>query len=61
MRANCDTQVLWKVKELRPEAPVPTGGELAPRAVNGRVMELVEAACNPKNICRMEPTWHPWF
>jgi transformation/transcription domain-associated protein len=58
--------VLWKVRELVPAPPAAdareqNGGELPARAVHGRVMELVEAACNPKNICRMEPTWHPWF
>ncbi|KXZ43242.1 hypothetical protein GPECTOR_96g708 [Gonium pectorale] len=23
--------------------------------------ELIAAAQDPKNLCRMEPTWHPWF
>jgi transformation/transcription domain-associated protein len=28
---------------------------------NKGVIHLVEAALNPKNLCRMEPTWGPWF
>ena len=23
--------------------------------------DLVERAVNPEMLCRMEPTWHPWF
>ncbi|GFR40173.1 hypothetical protein Agub_g730, partial [Astrephomene gubernaculifera] len=25
------------------------------------IVELIAAAQEPKNLCRMEPTWHPWF
>ena len=23
--------------------------------------DLVDAAMNTRNLCRMDPTWHPWF
>lgn len=32
-----------------------------PQSVQRGVTELVEAALNPKNLCMMDPTWHPWF
>lgn len=25
------------------------------------VLELIQQATDPKNLSRMEPTWHPWF
>lgn len=30
-------------------------------SVGAGAQEVVEAAMNPKNLCRMEPAWHPWF
>ncbi|KAF5199838.1 Transcription-associated protein [Thalictrum thalictroides] len=32
-----------------------------PHAVQRGVTELVEAALTPRNLCMMDPTWHPWF
>ncbi|XP_044463478.1 transformation/transcription domain-associated protein-like isoform X2 [Mangifera indica] len=32
-----------------------------PQSVQRGVTELVEAALNPRNLCMMDPTWHPWF
>ncbi|CAL0314477.1 unnamed protein product [Lupinus luteus] len=32
-----------------------------PQPVQRGVTELVEAALNPRNLCMMDPTWHPWF
>ncbi|KAL8472429.1 hypothetical protein ACS0TY_029584 [Phlomoides rotata] len=32
-----------------------------PQAVQRGVAELVEAALTPRNLCMMDPTWHPWF
>lgn len=40
---------------------VPSEDVLPSVAVAGGVLELIDAACHPKNLCRMEPTWHPWF
>ncbi|MCI02516.1 transformation/transcription domain-associated protein-like, partial [Trifolium medium] len=30
-----------------------------PQSVQRGVTELVEAALNPRNLCMMDPTWHP--
>ncbi|KAG7584206.1 Protein kinase-like domain superfamily [Arabidopsis suecica] len=32
-----------------------------PQSVQRGVNELVEAALSPRNLCMMDPTWHPWF
>ncbi|CAN4078750.1 unnamed protein product [Withania somnifera] len=32
-----------------------------PQSVQRGVAELVEAALTPRNLCMMDPTWHPWF
>ncbi|KGN48912.1 transformation/transcription domain-associated protein [Cucumis sativus] len=32
-----------------------------PQSVQRGVSELVDAALQPKNLCMMDPTWHPWF
>lgn len=32
-----------------------------PQSVQRGVTELVEAALTPRNLCTMDPTWHPWF
>ncbi|PWA36144.1 Armadillo-type fold [Artemisia annua] len=32
-----------------------------PQSVQRGVTELVEAALLPRNLCMMDPTWHPWF
>ncbi|MBA0551632.1 hypothetical protein Golob_022508 [Gossypium lobatum] len=32
-----------------------------PQSVQRGVTELVDAALLPRNLCMMDPTWHPWF
>ncbi|XP_074308594.1 transcription-associated protein 1-like isoform X2 [Silene latifolia] len=32
-----------------------------PQSVQRGMAELVEAALSPRNLCMMDPTWHPWF
>ncbi|GLT44576.1 hypothetical protein SLA2020_184620 [Shorea laevis] len=32
-----------------------------PQSVQRGVNELVESALTPRNLCMMDPTWHPWF
>ncbi|KAG5241552.1 FAT domain-containing family protein [Salix suchowensis] len=32
-----------------------------PQSVQRGVTDLVEAALTPRNLCMMDPTWHPWF
>ncbi|KAK9136460.1 hypothetical protein Syun_015790 [Stephania yunnanensis] len=43
------------VEEVRENAMDP------PQSVQRGVTELVEAALTPRNLCMMDPTWHPWF
>ncbi|KAK2653180.1 hypothetical protein Ddye_013036 [Dipteronia dyeriana] len=31
-----------------------------PQSVQRGITELVEAALAPRNLCMMDPTWHPW-
>eukprot|EP00262_Sarcandra_glabra_P008640 TRINITY_DN22230_c0_g1_i1.p1 TRINITY_DN22230_c0_g1~~TRINITY_DN22230_c0_g1_i1.p1 ORF type:complete len:140 (-),score=22.22 TRINITY_DN22230_c0_g1_i1:253-615(-) len=32
-----------------------------PQSVQRGVTDLIEAALTPRNLCMMDPTWHPWF
>ncbi|XVF59767.1 hypothetical protein PTKIN_Ptkin07bG0302500 [Pterospermum kingtungense] len=32
-----------------------------PQSVQRGVTELIDAALLPRNLCMMDPTWHPWF
>ncbi|CAM8985650.1 unnamed protein product [Rhodiola kirilowii] len=32
-----------------------------PQSVQRGVTDLVETALTPRNLCMMDPTWHPWF
>lgn len=32
-----------------------------PQSVQRGVAELVDSALTPRNLCMMDPTWHPWF
>ena len=40
---------------------VPGEGEVAARPVHYGAVQLIELATDPKSLCRMDPTWHPWF
>jgi hypothetical protein len=57
--AHTRTQTLERARTVSPA--VPQEDALPSVAVAGGVLELIDAACHPKNLCRMEPTWHPWF
>lgn len=41
--------------------PVQTEAPSADRPFNSHVFDLISAATNPDNLCRSQPTWHPWF
>lgn len=55
------------LKRLREVAPVATPDEVQrvlmgqPSGVMSGAHKLVDAATDPRNLCRMEATWHPWF
>lgn len=54
-----NTQVIERLQHF---APVDVGGEDVPRGpIHQQAVELAEAAASPKTLCRMDPTWHPWF
>ncbi|KAG8383733.1 hypothetical protein BUALT_Bualt04G0044600 [Buddleja alternifolia] len=42
-------------------SPKEENGMDPPQSVQRGVAELVEAALTPRNLCMMDPTWHPWF
>lgn len=39
-------------------APQPGGN---PLNVQRGAITLVDAAVNPRNLCRLDPTWAPWY
>ncbi|KAG0500358.1 hypothetical protein HPP92_000430 [Vanilla planifolia] len=53
------------IDRIKGIAPLPSSEEEEntnpPQSVQRGVTELIEAALNPKNLCMMDPTWHPWF
>jgi transformation/transcription domain-associated protein len=55
-------EVLVRCRMLSPAPPrqlvAPDGS--CPSVQRG-ASTLVEAALSPKNLCRMDPTWAPWF
>ncbi|KAH7432383.1 hypothetical protein KP509_07G020000 [Ceratopteris richardii] len=56
-------QVLARIKKIAPQS-FPEEDENNPeslQSVQQGVTDLVEAALRPKNLCMMDPTWHPWF
>eukprot|EP00239_Pterosperma_sp_CCMP1384_P010828 CAMPEP_0197867066 /NCGR_PEP_ID=MMETSP1438-20131217/44556_1 /TAXON_ID=1461541 /ORGANISM="Pterosperma sp., Strain CCMP1384" /LENGTH=398 /DNA_ID=CAMNT_0043485685 /DNA_START=424 /DNA_END=1620 /DNA_ORIENTATION=+ len=58
---NVET-VVSNIKSMLPVAPtLRENTQLPRRSVQKGVLDLLESALNPENICRMDPTWHPWF
>lgn len=56
-------QVMTRIRNIAPQS-FPEEDENGPeslQSVQQGVTELVEAALRPKNLCMMDPTWHPWF
>lgn len=59
--ANNIKRTLERVRSAAPVLPPDdSSGRPAPNVANG-VLELIEVAMSPKNLCLMEATWHPWF
>jgi transformation/transcription domain-associated protein len=47
---------------LRHFAPTQVGEDDLPDSpIHRQAVELAEAAVAPRTLCRMDPTWHPWF
>ncbi|WIA37453.1 hypothetical protein OEZ86_014371 [Tetradesmus obliquus] len=52
-------QVLERVRHFAPE---PVSEDMLPaRPVHHGALELSDAAMSPKTLCRMDPTWMPWY
>lgn len=60
VQTNVDA-VVRRVNDLLPIVPAEDTTVLPARSVQKGVLDLVEKALEPQNICRMEATWHPWF
>ncbi|KAL2497632.1 Phosphatidylinositol 3- and 4-kinase family protein with FAT domain [Abeliophyllum distichum] len=57
-------QVIGRINGIAPQyiiAEEEENGMDLPQSLQRGVTELVEAALTPRNLCMMDPTWHPWF
>ncbi len=62
------TNVRKSLERTRQVAPQPLVEEALAQLLQGArspvnigVADLIELATSPQALCRMEPTWHPWF
>jgi hypothetical protein len=55
----CAVQVIERLQYFAPLAT--REDELPGVPIHQQALELAEAAASPKTLCRMDPTWHPWF
>jgi len=55
--------VISRIKSISPHclAEEEENATEPPQSVQRGVTELVEAALSSRNLCMMDPTWHPWF
>ncbi|KAL8160447.1 hypothetical protein V2J09_001984 [Rumex salicifolius] len=55
--------VIGRISDIAPQnyCDEDENGIEPPQSVQRGVTELVEAALSPRNLCMMDPTWHPWF
>eukprot|EP00253_Pinus_taeda_P030685 PITA_30685 len=56
-------QVIGRIKGIAPQCFPEEDEDAAepPQSVQRGVTQLLEAAVEAKNLCMMDPTWHPWF
>eukprot|EP00253_Pinus_taeda_P027347 PITA_27347 len=56
-------QVIGRIKGIAPQCFLEKDKNTTEplQSVQRGVTELVEAALQPKSLCMMDPTWHPWF
>ena len=50
-----------RMKVMEPTEAINTKTSVSSQHLQKGTYDLVENAVNPENLCRMEPTWHPWF
>ncbi|XP_024004594.1 transformation/transcription domain-associated protein isoform X2 [Eutrema salsugineum] len=62
VNSNVD-EVIGRIKGIAPQyfSEEDENSVEPPQSVQRGVNELVEAALSPRNLCMMDPTWHPWF
>ncbi|XP_010526797.1 PREDICTED: transformation/transcription domain-associated protein-like [Tarenaya hassleriana] len=62
VNSNVD-DVIGRIKGIAPQyfSEEDDNAVEPPQSVQRGVNELVEAALSPRNLCMMDPTWHPWF
>lgn len=55
--------VITRIKLISPHylADEEENSSEPPQSVQRGVTDLVEAALSSRNLCMMDPTWHPWF
>ncbi|KAG6397579.1 hypothetical protein SASPL_143748 [Salvia splendens] len=55
--------VIGRINSIAPQyvSEEEENGVDPPQSVQRSIAELVEAALTPRNLCMMDPTWHPWF
>ncbi|GKV51280.1 hypothetical protein SLEP1_g57947 [Rubroshorea leprosula] len=55
--------VIGRIKGIAPQSFSEEEENIAdpPQSVQRGVNELVESALTARNLCMMDPTWHPWF
>lgn len=54
--------LLQVAERLKQFAPARVGEDEVPRTpIHKGALELADAAMSAKMLCRMDPTWHPWF
>ncbi|XP_072974683.1 uncharacterized protein [Typha angustifolia] len=55
--------VINRIKGIAPHYPSDEEDNTTepPQSVQKGVTDLVESALAPRNLCMMDPTWHPWF
>jgi phosphatidylinositol kinase/protein kinase (PI-3 family) len=50
-----------RMKAMKPTEKINSKTNVSSQHLQKGAYDLVERAVNPECLCRMEPTWHPWF
>lgn len=55
--------VIDRIKAIAPQTFVEEEEDTTdpPQSVQRGVTDLIDASLSPRNLCMMDPTWHPWF
>ena len=61
LRALVGSNTKKTLDRVRMVAPSMLPDDQEPSAATAGVTELLDQAMAPKNLCRMEATWHAWY